>query len=113
MDSWSHAHILSMLEGGNAQLRKFFDRHVLQICDSTYLTKAARFYREELALHVDRVTINGEYGGRDASRRLSSSPKRTRDRKQRLGNEKGLECETFSTTSSSGTDENAIAVNTM
>lgn len=106
MDSWSHSHILSMLEGGNLQLRRFFERHALRICDNTYLTKAARFYRDELALHVKRVTSNGQYCGRDASRRLSSSPIRKIKQKQQNESVKRLECESLSTSSSTGTDDN-------
>lgn len=83
MDSWSHAQILAMLEGGNDQLKKFVQRHSLQGKDDLYRTKAARFYREQLALHVSRVCENGEYEGRDASRRLSTSPKRAKRSKKR------------------------------
>ena len=99
MDSWSHAQILAMLEGGNSQLKRFFQRHSLEICDNTYRTKAASFYRKELSLHVHRVTQNGKYCGRMASRRLSTSPKR-----KVKSNEASLakvECETISTGTSS------------
>jgi len=96
MDSWSHSQILSMLEGGNHQLSTFFMRHSLgphdnnnsspstidffakrgarnNIHDITlhrYKTKAAKFYRENLAKHVERVKSHGDYKGRKASRRI-------------------------------------------
>ena len=99
MDSWSHSQVLSMLEGGNSQLAQFFDRHSLgsedclnhninattcgasRTCQITnndivakrYKTKAAKFYRDNLAKHVEKVMNNGEYQGREASRRLRSS----------------------------------------
>lgn len=73
MDSWSHAHVLAMLEGGNEQLRGFFGRH--QLLDGSsgvsarrYQTKAAKFYREHLRQHVQNVSAAGEYAGRDAHR---------------------------------------------
>ena len=75
MDHWSHPEILSMLEGGNRQLDRFFDRHLLPKDRNTYRTKAAKFYREQLSMHVDKIS-RGEYRGRDASRNLSRSPKR-------------------------------------
>ena len=100
MDSWSHSQILSMLEGGNRQLETFFERHSLvpghsqstpseyplsrssclttsvrlidAVVEKRYRTKAAQFYREQLAVHVKRIVENGEYQGREASRRKSS-----------------------------------------
>lgn len=97
MDSWSHSQILSMLEGGNTQLSQFFERHSLGQDDSDrpeddtmtgsfvklnitdddivakrYKTKAAKFYRENLVKHVEKVMNNGEYQGREASRRIRS-----------------------------------------
>eukprot|EP00565_Helicotheca_tamesis_P005980 CAMPEP_0185734894 /NCGR_PEP_ID=MMETSP1171-20130828/23756_1 /TAXON_ID=374046 /ORGANISM="Helicotheca tamensis, Strain CCMP826" /LENGTH=173 /DNA_ID=CAMNT_0028405023 /DNA_START=399 /DNA_END=920 /DNA_ORIENTATION=+ len=97
MDSWSHSQILSMLEGGNQQLSQFFERHALgpakksrkhvqrscssgnfsndidEVVDKRYKTKAAQFYREHLAVHVQRVAADGIYKGREAARRQSSS----------------------------------------
>lgn len=93
MDSWSHVEILAMLEGGNAQLSQFFRRHSLGPHDSEnsstatvlskssgttrddmvvtrYKTKAAKFYRENLEKHIERVKVNGEYKGREVSRKL-------------------------------------------
>jgi hypothetical protein len=88
MDSWSHLQVLAMLEGGNMQLRSFFDRHKLSseakkkepdavgpitkdnVTIMRYKTKAALFYREQLTLHVTNVFNSGEYKGREASRRL-------------------------------------------
>jgi Putative GTPase activating protein for Arf len=74
LDSWSHAQILALLEGGNRQLQQFFDRHSLG--NSTpmastrqrYHTKAARFYRVHLAHHVNDVANAGIYQGREATR---------------------------------------------
>lgn len=91
MDHWSHAQILALLEGGNAQLRDFFKRH--QLCVESkrdagtgdapkgpitkenvtimrYKTKAAQFYRQQLTLHVEKVLNAGDYKGREASRRM-------------------------------------------
>ena len=91
MDHWSHAQVLALLEGGNAQLRDFFKRHQLCVeskCDADigdapkgpitkenvtimrYKTKAAQFYRQQLTLHVEEVLNAGDYKGREASRRL-------------------------------------------
>ena len=72
MDTWSHAQVLSMLEGGNSQLISFFDRH--RMGNSTalrakrYHTKAAKFYRTNLAKHAQDVSASGVYMGREASR---------------------------------------------
>ena len=38
-----------------------------------YRTKAALFYRQNLAKHVDRVASEGEYRGREASRKRTNS----------------------------------------
>jgi hypothetical protein len=91
MDHWSHAQILALLEGGNAQLRDFFKRHQLCVeskCDGVpgdapkgpitkenvtimrYKTKAAQFYRQQLTLHVEKVLNAGDYKGREASRQM-------------------------------------------
>lgn len=87
MDSWSHLQVLAMLEGGNLQLRNFFNRHKLNaeakknctgvgpitkdnVTIMRYKTKAALFYREQLTLHVNNVYNSGDYKGREASRRL-------------------------------------------
>lgn len=84
LDHWSHEQVLCMLEGGNNQLYNFFDRHRLagssknpihQPCveESRYRTKAARFYREHLVLHVEGVTNTcALYEGREASRKTYS-----------------------------------------
>jgi hypothetical protein len=84
MDDWSHAEVLSMLEGGNAQLHEFFERHSLcadsdlaknnlltkdNVITMRYKTKAALFYRKQLAIHVENVLKSGVYRGREASRR--------------------------------------------
>ena len=106
MDSWSHTHVLKMLEGGNDQLKQFYGRHGMDASTATkastkassstgydsssgsessddssgdspqdmvsrrYHTKAARFYRQQLDVHVERICQqhrNG-YQGRAASR---------------------------------------------
>jgi hypothetical protein len=64
-----------MLEGGNQQLHGFFERHHLDskdVLDRRYRTKAARFYREQMRLHCEKVKDSGIYQGREASRRQSS-----------------------------------------
>lgn len=74
MDAWSHSQILRMLEGGNAQLQQFFDRHRMSSHDNNnmkrkrYHTKAAKFYRIHLAHHAQDVRDAGVYLGREASR---------------------------------------------
>mmetsp|Transcript_24900 Transcript_24900/g.33008 ORF Transcript_24900/g.33008 Transcript_24900/m.33008 type:complete len:323 (-) Transcript_24900:150-1118(-) len=111
MDSWSHIQILSMLEGGNKQLSQFFERHSLgpspksqqqprsnsypsytrsnsapmidDIVDKRYITKAAQFYREQLAVHVQRVAKDGEYKGREVARRQSKGVKATNTNNRR------------------------------
>jgi ADP-ribosylation factor GTPase-activating protein 1 len=76
MDSWSHIQVLSMLEGGNQQLKTFFDRHQMgDIPTKRYQTKAARFYRTNLFKHVEDVAAKGLYKGREESRR--KAPRRT------------------------------------
>lgn len=84
MDDWSQAEVLSMLEGGNAQLQEFFERHSLcadsdleknnlltreNVITMRYKTKAALFYRKQLRIHVANVLKSGVYKGREASRR--------------------------------------------
>jgi len=75
MDAWSHSQVLAMLEGGNDQLARFFDRHRMGnqngagTVQKRYLTKAARFYRINLAEHVNEVSAAGIYQGREMSRR--------------------------------------------
>jgi len=79
MDSWcdssSTTQLLCMLEGGNQQLARFFERHELgnlKNCNNTnngvgmvrYRTKAARFYQEHLQRHVVKVAKDGVYRGR-------------------------------------------------
>ena len=78
MDAWSHSQVLAMLEGGNAQLRGFFDRHHLgndneAMMSKRYRTKAALFYRSNLTNHVERVSKAGTYQGRDASRQKAQT----------------------------------------
>lgn len=94
IDNWLHSDVVAMLEGGNHQLSQFFDRHNLsprhskdvsnafsfdrekssnQLISSNenrYLTKAARFYRENMLKHVNKVVSSGIYKGRDATRNM-------------------------------------------
>eukprot|EP00546_Thalassionema_frauenfeldii_P021526 CAMPEP_0178897088 /NCGR_PEP_ID=MMETSP0786-20121207/1547_1 /TAXON_ID=186022 /ORGANISM="Thalassionema frauenfeldii, Strain CCMP 1798" /LENGTH=182 /DNA_ID=CAMNT_0020567589 /DNA_START=70 /DNA_END=618 /DNA_ORIENTATION=- len=87
MDNWNHLELLAMLEGGNAQLKRFFDRHKLSteyyeggsepitrenVTMLRYKTKAALFYREQLVQHATRVLNSGDYRGREASRRIEN-----------------------------------------
>lgn len=80
MDAWSHSQVLCMLEGGNAQLKGFFDRHNMgndasSMTSRRYKTKAALFYRSNLVRHVVRVS-KGVYKGREASRISDSKNQR-------------------------------------
>lgn len=90
MDDWSQAEVLSMLEGGNAQLHEFFERHSLcadsdlaknnfltreNVITMRYKTKAALFYRKQLGIHVATVLKSGVYRGREASRRQKRTMK--------------------------------------
>lgn len=88
-DTWNHQQIVSLLEGGNTQLRSFFHRHQLLNNDTTpatlcnshslqqqqnlynqrYHTKAALFYKVNLKQHVSNVIQNGTYRGREYNRR--------------------------------------------
>lgn len=74
MDTWSHSQLLKMLEGGNAQLQQFLERHRMgnnaprQVRSKRYHTKAAKFYRIHLAKHVDEVADAGVYQGREVAR---------------------------------------------
>jgi len=74
LDAWTHTQVLAVLEGGNAQLEGFFDRHYLGRTSpkavNRYHTKAAQFYATNLQQHVRMVSDAGEYRGREASRRL-------------------------------------------
>lgn len=57
MDNWSEANLLSMLLGGNRQLKAFFTRQ--RIANSTvdvlYRSRPAAYYREQLAKQVDQL----------------------------------------------------------
>lgn len=72
LDSWSHEQILSMLEGGNGQIKDFFERHHLgnhsPLSKKRYHTKAAQFYKVNLIKHVQSVAHGGVYQGREATR---------------------------------------------
>ena len=78
MDAWSHEQILAMLEGGNGQLKDFFERHHLgnhsPLSGKRYHTKAALFYKVHLDKHVHSVAANGVYQGREASRSQIPAP---------------------------------------
>lgn len=79
LDHWSHDQVLAMLEGGNQQLSDFFRRHDLSAAsakeispnDGTYRykTKAALFYRNNLGIHIRKLSAAGPYRGREFSRR--------------------------------------------
>ena len=76
MDTWSHTQVLCMLEGGNEQLQRFFERHHMGTSlESRYMTKAALFYRSNLKRHVETVVAAGTYKGREATRRLHHQSK--------------------------------------
>ena len=61
MDCWSHSQVLAMLEGGNDQLKNFFNRHEMgeksKVYDQRYQTKAARFYRKNMEQHISKIGI--------------------------------------------------------
>lgn len=104
LDSWNHVQVLSMLEGGNAQLSQFFTNHKMgnSDCNSNstalstldrYNTKAAVFYKEHLISHARDVgdfDKSGLYQGREVSRvkalqqRKSKSSKRV-SKRDKLG----------------------------
>ena len=96
MDNWSHSQVIAMLEGGNQQLNTFYDRHALSkkfmangrvnIGDVKYKTKAALFYRDNLAIHVNNVCSLGKYMGREFSREKISRKKDISDKKSRSKN---------------------------
>lgn len=100
MDSWDYKQVLTMLEGGNDQLRKFFARHRMAIDDNIqsnytsdeltttmaiiprsstsilsrrYHTKAAKFCRDHLMMHF--LTV--------ASGAMSGTPYRGREANRR------------------------------
>ena len=94
MDDWTRAEVLAMLEGGNAQLASFFNRHKMGRDDpllarpssnipppsNRYETKAAHFYRQHLAKHAAELAGEaGCYRGREASR---AGSKESKDSKQ-------------------------------
>merc|ERR1712238_476489 len=77
MDSWSHTQVLAMLEGGNEQLYNFYDRHDMgekksKVFNHRYQTKAARFYRKNMEIHVAKVGQIGLWKGRAASRKAAT-----------------------------------------
>lgn len=92
LDDWPLQHVLTMLEGGNAQLKTFFTRHAL--CENTheekagkaitnenvlkmrYKTKAAMFYRQQLDKHVAKVLDSWPYRGREHSRKSTTNPQK-------------------------------------
>lgn len=105
MDTWSHRDVLAMLEGGNDQLAKFFERHQLsprnserssdKVClnssktvatvsseELRYKTKAARFYRENLGKHVENIASSGEYQGREAARKRAGKQAKKRSKNE-------------------------------
>ena len=88
MDEWSQQEVLAMLEGGNAQIHDFFERHNLcpdsdfsnndvltkeNVTTMRYKTKAALFYRQQMQKHVTKILESGVYRGREASRRRGRS----------------------------------------
>lgn len=80
MDAWSHDQVLTLLEGGNHQMKQFFVRHQMNgesvaALDHQYKTKAARFYKTHFRQHVDEVSKRGRYSGRVASRKRCETQK--------------------------------------
>lgn len=76
LDAWTAREVLCLLEGGNAQLARFFDRHGMGAEGDgavagldRYRTRAASFYRQHLASHARHLAEReGLYEGREASR---------------------------------------------
>lgn len=72
MDAWSHSQVMAMLEGGNDQIKRFFERHQMgnttSLSAKRYHTKAGLFYRSNLSKHVELVSERGVYEGREAAR---------------------------------------------
>jgi len=60
----NHAHQRMIAEG------KLLASDNTNITNMRYKTKAAQFYRQQMALHVSKVLRSGEYKGREVSRRL-------------------------------------------
>jgi hypothetical protein len=83
MDAWSQSQILALLEGGNEQLQQFFQRHNLgnnsSASNQRYKTKAAKFYRTHLDMHVQKIADSGCYQGRRMSRKKQQSKERHLD----------------------------------
>lgn len=77
MDHWTHVQILNMLEGGNAQLKTFYQRHNMGDLEQRYHTKAAVFYRSHLAKHAQGLARK-VYPGREAVRQRSLGAKSCR-----------------------------------
>ncbi|KAL7577467.1 hypothetical protein ACA910_004749 [Epithemia clementina (nom. ined.)] len=90
MDHVSLPQVLALLEGGNAQLLAFFERHLLTsqtlppnsrggmtsqtVTRLRYKTKAALFYRQHLSLHVERIVqAPGPYLGREQARKHAAA----------------------------------------
>lgn len=90
MDAWNHEQVLAMLEGGNDQMRSFFERHQMgtrsSLIQQRYHTKAAQFYRTQLKLHVRKVAESGLYKGREASRRQNVSQNQRHDSTTTISN---------------------------
>ncbi|KAL7574997.1 hypothetical protein ACA910_010815 [Epithemia clementina (nom. ined.)] len=73
MDHWTHTQILAMLEGGNEQLKSFYERHGMgSLVDKRYHTKASLFYRSNLQRHVNDLACAGAYPGREEARQRAS-----------------------------------------
>ena len=80
MDHWTHHQLLAMLEGGNEQLKSFYDRHGMgtsSLVEKRYRTKASLFYRTNLRQHVHDLVDAGVYPGREAVRERANRGTRT------------------------------------
>lgn len=86
MDAWTHQQVLAVLEGGNAQLEGFLERHQMgrksPKAHCRYHTKAGRFYKTNLWQHVRLVANAGKYQGREASRHLHRQHAKQQQKKQ-------------------------------
>lgn len=105
MDRWSHSQVLAMLEGGNDQLQNFYVRHDMgpppkdddiennnnnnnKIFEKRYHTKAAKFYRRNMELHVNNIKQIGHWKGRAASRQQQQQRQRRHHRRGHKNNNK-------------------------
>jgi len=79
MDNWTEENLLSMLLGGNRQLKAFFTRQRIanSSVDVLYRSRPAAFYREQLAKQVHQLLAKRKQRGRFPDRAWAVSSART------------------------------------